>query len=153
MEDLKKAIARCEAKLYRLKEEAATQEKINSVKEAAFEKRYDEVLNKYILSFFRKPAEELNGNHEHRAVKIINGDIVHLRLDFLHGQADGIKVLFARSNITMYIWFSPQISSQKIVFKLVSARKGINASCRYNLDEIHESFLPGLIGEKLREVI
>ncbi len=152
MEDFKKAIARCEARLYRLKAAAAIQQQVNAVKEQVFQKKYDEVLNKHILNLFRKSGEELNSSHEHRTVKIINGEIVRMRLDFLHGQADGIKVVFERENIAMYIWFAPQVHTSKIIFKIISAGKGIDFAASYNLSEIHQSFLLELIGEKLKQL-
>lgn len=153
MEDLKKAIARCEARLHRLKAAAAVQRNISFAKEQAFQKHYDEVLNKYILNLFRKSGEELNSSHEHRTVRIVNGDIVRLRLDFLHGQADGIKVVFERDNIAMYVWFSPQVNAEKIIFKMISTGKGINVMESYNLDEIGDLFFLDLIGRKTKAVI
>jgi hypothetical protein len=54
--------------------------------------QYDEVLNKHVLHAFRKTNEESDRAHDHRAIKIIAGELVNLRLDSLHGQADGIKV-------------------------------------------------------------
>lgn len=153
MEDLKKAIARCEARLHRLKAAAAIQEKINLAKEQVFQRQYDEVINKHILNIFRKSGEELNSAHEHRTARVINGEIVRLRLDFLHGQADGIKAVFERENLTMYIWFSPLASCEKIVFKIVSARRDLNFTQQYSLPEIGQSFLLELIGDRVRQVI
>ena len=153
MEDLKKAIERCEAKLIRLKLAAAKQKKADVLKGHFFQQQYDAVLSKSILSLFKRPANDLYSNHEHRAVKIINGDIVSLRLDFLHGQADGLKVVFERENIAMYIWFSPDVKAEKIVFKLVSAGKNINFTGAYRLEEINSDFLLNLIAEKSGQLI
>jgi hypothetical protein len=153
MEDLKKAIERCEAKLIRLKLAAAKQKKADVLKGHFFQQQYDAVLSKSILSLFKRAADDLYNNHEHRAVKIINGDIVSLRLDFLHGQADGLKVVFERENIAMYIWFSPDVKAEKIVFKLVSAGKNINFTGAYRLEEINSEFLLHLIAEKSGQLI
>lgn len=152
MEDLKKAIARCEIKLLKLKETLALKQKVDLKKQDVFQKNFDEVLNRSILSLFRKNSETLNHTHEHRTVKIINGEIVQLRLDFLHGQADGMKVLFARENLTMYIWFSPQVHTGKIVFKIMCAAHNIHLSQAYFPEEIDNFFLPELISEMQRSV-
>ncbi len=148
MLDLKKAIARCEARLFRLKAAAAIEREI----QAAFQTRYNEVVSKYILSVFRPPGEEMDHTHEHRAVKIVNGEIVRLRLDFLHGQADGIKAVFERGDSAMYIWFSPDTGSGKIRFKVISAAKGIHFSKSYDLDEIGADFLLELIGAEAKQL-
>jgi hypothetical protein len=153
MEDLKKAIERCEAKLIRLKSAAVEQQKEGQLQDFFFQQRYDAVLSKYVLSLFKRSPEQLRVNHEHRAVKIINGDIVRLRLDFLHGQADGLKVFFERENIAMYIWFSPDVRAEKIVFKLISAGKNINFTGAYSLDEINSEFLINLISVKSAQLI
>jgi hypothetical protein len=117
-----------------------------TLRKKAFLSKYDEVLNTCILSVFRKTLEEFDRTPDHRAVKIINGEVVYLRLDSLHGQADGIRIFLDREQLPMYIWFAPDILTGKIAFKLLYGEK--EKKERYDLSEITSEFLINLIAKK-----
>ncbi len=107
--------------------------------------QYDEVLNKHILCFFRKSSEEHDRPHDHRALRVIDGELVKLRLDSLNGQADGIKVSLEKENIPMYIWFAPDRVAGQILFKTVCGDRRKRMS--YKLDQITPDFLLNLISK------
>ncbi len=108
-----------------------------------FLEQYDELLNKEILSLFRKTNEEHDRAHDHRALKVIDGEVVKLRLDSLNGQADGIKVSLEKESVPMYIWFSPDAIARQIIFKTVCGERRKNM--RYKLEQITSDFLVNLI--------
>lgn len=108
-----------------------------------FLQQYDEVLNKQILYLFRKTNEEHDRAHDHRALKVIDGELVNLRLDSLNGQADGIKVSLEKESVPMYIWFSPGALAGQIIFKTVCGERR-KRMC-YQLEQITPDFLINLI--------
>lgn len=108
-----------------------------------FLEQYDEVLNKHVLHVFRKTNEEYDRAHDHRAIKIIAGELVNLRLDLLNGQADGIKVSLEKKGEPMYIWFQPDTVAGKMLFKIVCGEK--RKSLRYKPEQITHDFLMDLI--------
>lgn len=148
MEDLKKEVSVQTSRPERVKKEIERRIEAKAKQEQLFLKNYDVVLNKYILNMFRRTAEEMDRSHDHRALKIVNGEMLHLRLDFLQGQAEGIKVDSDTENHSMYIWFNPDVTSQKIVFKLMYEGETIGDLERYGLHEIHPEFLITLISKK-----
>jgi|GEM_PF-6011617 len=148
MEDLKKAIQERAEKPEHIKKEITRRIEEKIRREEAFLKNYDEVLNTRILNIFRKTIEETDRSHDHRALKIINGELVHMRLDSFQGQAEGIKVDFDSDNVPMYIWFNPDPSIQKIIFKIMYEGERISEIEHYDLEEIGSDFLIGLITKK-----
>ncbi len=148
MEDLKTAILERREKPEHVRKEIAKRIEEKTLREEAFLNGYDTVLNTRILNIFRKTAEETDRSHDHRALKIINGEFVHLRLDSVKGEAEGIKVDFEAEILPMYIWFSPDPGTQKIIFKLMYDGERIGEVERYNLDEIGNEFLIDLITKK-----
>jgi hypothetical protein len=147
MEDLKRTILEREPKPESVKKEIARRVEEKIQREGVFLKKYDEVLNTYILNIFRKATDEISGSHDHRAIKIIGGEVIHLRLDSLHGQADGIKVFFGQDEMLMYLWFSPDPHSEKIVFKMFYG--GEERTEHYALEAITKEFLTELICKNL----
>ncbi len=127
----------------RVKQEIARRVEEKIQREENFLKNYDRVLNHYILNECRKPGD---ASHEHRAHRMIGDELIELRLDTLNGEADGIKVFFEKQKVPMYIWFSPNVTAEKIVFKIVC--HGRTAIEQYLLEEITEGFLLGMITVK-----
>lgn len=127
------------------KEESVHVHEKETHSEKAFLKQYDEVLNKYILHVFRKSNEEYDRPHDHRALKVIDGEVVKLRLDSLHGQADGIKVSLEKESVPMYIWFRPDSVGGKIIFKTVCGDR--RKRMKYDLEQITHDFLLNMISK------
>jgi hypothetical protein len=146
MKAMQKNIAAPELKLKPVKVSKRKQEEL-------FLKKYDEVLNKNILSVFRRTMEETERAPDHRALKIIKGQVVRLRLDSLNGQADGIKVYYGNDTLPMYIWFSPDVVSKKIVFKMMVGSSGSEMVEQFDLEEVSKEFLLDFISKKHRKLL
>lgn len=148
MEDVKKVVSEKAERPELVKKEIARRVEEKTKREEVFLKKYDEVLNKHILNVFRKTVEETERSHDHRALKIVNGEVLHLRLDCIQGQAEGIKVDSDSENHSMYLWFSPDPTCEKMVFKFMYEGETIYETERYSLDEVDEDFFILLIGKK-----
>lgn len=127
----------------RVKQEIARRVEEKIQREENFLKNYDRILNQYILNECRKPGD---ASHDHWAHRMIGDELIELRLDTLNGEADGIKVFFEKEKAPMYIWFSPNVAAEKIVFKIVC--NGKTAIEQYLLEDISEGFLLGMITVK-----
>lgn len=136
-----------------VKEEISRRVEEKFLKEQLFLKLYDETLNKYLLHVFWKKHDYLEKAHDHRALQVLSGEVLRLRLDAPNGQAEGIRVDADNGDLLMYIWFNPDMESQSIVFRIAFGGDfRISEVDRYKLQEIEENFLSEFIAHKLLSV-